>query len=446
MNSDGDLDSARRGLGSLVAQPGGVFALRAGVALLPGRGFVEDVTVLVENGRIAAVTAGGDPRPEGSGSEVSGIEVAGIEVAGIEVAGIEVVSALSATLLPGLVDSHVHLSFSGGPDPVGDVVGVSDVELGVRAYRNSQVALARGVTTVVDCGARGAVVIKVRDLLEDGALPGPRVLAGGAPITTTAGHCAWLGACADSLDEVVREARRQVGAGADFLKVMLTGGNLTPGSNPSMLQYQPEVVLRLAAEARRLGRVLVAHAHSEEAVALAAQAGIGVVAHGTCRSQNGIGISDETLQGLLDAGTVVDATITVGVLGDPEHAPAGAGARARVRMEMLPVFKSMHRAGVPLLAGTDGGVTNVGHGGVARAVLALHREVGLDLVDALGAGTLNPAAAFGLAETTGSIACGLSADLVLLDGDVRADPDLLLAPAAVWSRGRLAATAGSLSI
>ncbi len=89
------------------------------------------------------------------------------------------VGAPSATLLPGLVDSHVHLSFSGGPDPVGDVVGVSDVELGVRAYRNSQVALARGVTTVVDCGARGGSRSRSATCWK-GALPGPRVLAGGS--------------------------------------------------------------------------------------------------------------------------------------------------------------------------------------------------------------------------------------------------------------------------
>jgi imidazolonepropionase-like amidohydrolase len=113
---------------------------------------------------------------------------------------------------------------------------------------------------------------------------------------------------------------------------------------------------------------------------------------------------------------------------------------------MLTVFKSMHNSGVRLLAGTDGGVTSVGHGGVARAVLALHREVGLDLVDALGAATLNPAAAVGIGATTGSISGGLSADLILLDGDIRTQPDLLRTPAAVWSRGRLAATAGSLAI
>jgi imidazolonepropionase-like amidohydrolase len=403
----------------------GALEIRAGLALLPGRGFVEDVTVRVEGKTITEVREGGERLTVSSGREV--------------------VSAPAATLLPGLIDSHVHLTFSGGADPVGDVVGVSDVQLGVRAYHNSQVALARGVTTLVDCGARGAVVVRLRDLFEAGAVPGPRVLAGGAPITTTAGHCAWLGACADSLDDVVREARRQVASGADFLKVMLTGGNLTPGSNPSMLQYAPEVVSVLAAESRRLGKVLVAHAHSEEAVALAARAGINVVAHATCQSAGGIALSDDTLAALRAAGTVVDATITVGMLG-PEDTPADGGARARVRMEMLPIFKAMHRQGVPLLAGTDGGVTSVEHGGVARAVLALQREVGLDLVDALLAATACPAAAFGLEGTAGSLAPGLSADLLLLDGDVRADPDLLLRPTAVWSRGRLAAERGSLLI
>jgi imidazolonepropionase-like amidohydrolase len=146
------------------------------------------------------------------------------------------------------------------------------------------------------------------------------------------------------------------------------------------------------------------------------------------------------------ARTVVDATITVGVLNGHDPAPADGGARARVRAEMLPIFKAMHLSGVALLAGTDGGVTSVEHGSVARAILALHREVGLDLVEALWAGTSNPAAAMGLAATTGSLAPGLSADLVLLEGDVRANPELLLKPATVWSRGRLVATNGSLAI
>jgi len=400
----------------------GAFAVRAGLALLAGRGLVEDITVLVDGGTITQVLGPGSPLPP----EFDG----------------QVVNAPSSTLLPGLIDSHVHLTFSGGPDPLGDCVAASDVDLAVLAYRNSLVDLARGVTTVADCGARGGVVLRLRELVNKDALAGPRVLASGAPITTTAGHCSWLGACADSLEEVIREARRQVAGGADFLKVMLTGGNLTPGSNPAMLQYPPEVVLALGAEARRLGRGLVAHAHSEEAVALAARAGVGIVSHATCQSSAGIAISDQTLGALQAAGTVVDATITVGMLGGPDHAPADGGARARVRMEMLPVFKTMHRAGVPLLAGTDAGATNVAHGGVARAVLSLHREVGLDLVDALWSATTVPANALGLGATAGALAPGLSADFMLLEGDLRAEPDLLLCPATVWARGRVAASAG----
>ncbi len=406
-------------------EPGGSFAVRAGLALLPGRGLVEDITVLVEGTTIAAVVEGGGMHP------------AGLDL--------PVVSAPGATLLPGLIDSHVHLTFSGGPDPVGDVTGASDVELGVVAYHNALVALARGVTTVADCGARGGVVVALRELIDKGALPGPRVLASGAPITTTAGHCAWLGACADSLDDVIREARRQVAGGADFLKVMLTGGNLTPGSNPAMLQYQPEVVLALAAESRRLGRVLVAHAHSEEAVALAARAGINIIAHATCRSAAGIIMGDETLTALRSAGTVVDATITVGVLG-PDFTPADGGARARVRFEMLPVFKSMQGAGVPLLAGTDGGVTNVVHGSVARAVLALHREVGLDLDEALLAATSGPAAALGRATTTGSLTPGLSARSDARGRRFAGRPRPFAPPGVGLGRGRLAATGGSLAI
>jgi imidazolonepropionase-like amidohydrolase len=284
----------------------------------------------------------------------------------------------------------------------------------------------------------------VRDAVNDGSVTGPRILSCGAPITTTAGHCAWLGCLADSQDEVIRAARMQIAAGADFLKIMLTGGNLTPGSNPRMLQYAEPVVFALAAEARRLDRPLVAHAHSQEAILLAARAGVTVIAHATCHSADGIALDDTTLEVLAASDTRVDPTITVG-LSQAGVAVSGAmSERARVRQQMLPLFGRMHEAGVTLLAGTDGGVTHVGHGGVGQAILALHGEVGLGLEDALQAGTGTAAAALGLARVTGSLASGLSADLVLVDADLRQVPAALLAPSHVWSQGRLVARNGSL--
>ncbi len=393
----------------------GSFSLRVGLALLPGRGLAENVTVVVADGVIAEVRTGVTEVPDQPG----------------------------ATLLPGLIDSHAHLSFSGGLDPVAEVVGASDVDLGILALSNAQTALASGVTTVADCGARGEVAISLREATAARRVFGPRVLSCGAPITTTAGHCSWLGACADSMDDVIRQARRQVAAGADFLKVMMTGGNLTPGSNPGMLQYPPEVIVALVAEARRLGRPLMAHAHSEQAVALAARAGVPIVAHGTCGSPEGISVSAGTLDALRQSGTIVDPTITVG-LAVPGQAVPPSAERSKIRQEMLPVFAAMHRHGITLLAGTDGGVTNVGHGHSAHAVLALHTEVGIDLAQALSAATAGPASALGLAGVTGAISPGLSADLVLVDADLRTEPAALLRPERVWLGGRLSAVRGRL--
>lgn len=402
------------------------FALRVGLALLPGRGLAENVTVVVADGAIAEVSIGvtGAAVPPGVG---------------------EVLDLPGATLLPGLIDSHAHLSFSGGHDPVAEVVGASDVDLGLRALGSAQTALGRGVTTVADCGARGEVAISLREAVAGKRVLGPRILSSGAPITTTAGHCAWLGACADSLDDVIKQARRQVAAGADFLKVMMTGGNLTPGSNPAMLQYPPEVIVALVAEASRLGRPLVAHAHSEQAVALAARAGVPIVAHGTCGTPDGISISAGTLDALRQAGTIVDPTITVGMAVPGQTVPPSP-ERSKIRNDMLPVFAAMHRHGIALLAGTDGGVTNVGHGNSAAAVLALHQEVGIGLAEALAAATAAPASALGLARVTGSIEPGLAADLLLLDADVRAQPTALLHPAQVWLGGKLSAVRGSLVV
>jgi imidazolonepropionase-like amidohydrolase len=404
------------------AQPA-EFAVTAGLTLLPGRGLAENVTVIVKEGRVAEI------RESGSRRQLPAV----------------VLDRPASTLLPGLIDSHIHLSFSGGPDPVADLVSASDVSVGMRSEHNAQVALASGITTVADCGARGGVVLELRNTVASGLVTGPRILACGTPITTTAGHCAFLGGCADSAEDVLREARRQVAAGADFIKVMMTGGNLTPGSNPLMLQFPPSVIEMLAAEARRLGRPLVVHAHSQEALAVAAMAGASIVAHATCQSPAGIALTEATLKALVQAQTVVDPTITVGMPppGDGASAPAGS-ERARIRAQMLPVFATMAGAGVPLLAGSDAGIANVPHNSAVRAVLALHTDVGLTLTAALDAGTAVAARALGLAEVTGSIAQGLAADLVLYDADLRQQPSALLRPTRVWLGGRLVAVDGSL--
>lgn len=396
--------------------------VQAPKGLVPGVGFVADCEVLVRGADIAWV---GHRDAAGARPDTSGAEV---------------VAFPGGTVLPGLVDPHVHLSFSGTGDVVATLTDESDLAQLARSTGNAQLGLRRGVTTQVDCGSRGVGLLALRDAIAAGLLQGPRLLVAGAPITTTAGHCHWLGGCADSPDEVVRAVRTRVAEGADIVKVMLTGGNMTRGSNPGALQFSPQVMAAVGEEAARLGKPLVVHAHCEEAVLVAARSGAAVIAHATCTHGPGTRPAESTLEELAGSGAHVDPTLMVG------KAPAGAAdrepwttaehhARTRLRQSMIPVLQDMARRGIPLVAGTDGGSTNVAHGQAAGAIQALHAEVGLAPEAALLAGTDVPARAYGIRQLTGALEAGLSADLLVVAGDAEADLAALDAPLAVWARG-----------
>src|SRR5438105_7388441 len=144
------------------------------------------------------------------------------------------------TILPGLIDTHVHLVFSALPSNaaiIEQVTRESDDQLFNRALGNARAALRAGITTVRDCGGRSNIVQRVRDAIRRGKHVGPDILCCGMPITTTLGHCHWLGLTADTMDEVHVAASRMLGENADFLKVMATGGNMTPTSDPMRAQY-----------------------------------------------------------------------------------------------------------------------------------------------------------------------------------------------------------------
>lgn len=349
------------------------------------------------------------------------------------------------TLIPGLVDSHTHLTFSADSQVVHHVTSEPPAEQVARALGNAQRALVRGVTTVVDCGGRIDVLLAVRQASQAGTITCPHVLVSGAPITTTAGHCHWLGGIADTTDEVVRLARQLTQDGVDFIKVMLTGGNITAGSNPLQLQYPERTMMALGAECSRLGKPLVVHAHTEVAVELAARSGATVIVHASCQDSRGaLQLSATTLEALISTGAAVDPTITVGALESFADAPSGATRRHQQRRGMLPLFSRMHDAGVVLLAGTDAGVPGVPHGNVAQAIVALHHEVGLTRSEALLSGTSGPASVFGVADQVGSIRPGMQADLVLLDADLQEDITALHRPDRVWVAGRMTVLGGRL--
>ena len=404
-------------------KPPGEWAIRPLNVLLPSGELAEGLDIVIDGDSIARVSDSGD----------SGV------------ADQEVLLWPQGTLMPGLIDAHAHLTFSADGDVVSNAIGDSTHMQVARALGNAQLALTKGVTTVVDCGARTEVILAVRHASDSGLIASPTVLVSGAPITTTAGHCHWLGGAADTTDEVIRLARQLAQDGVDFVKVMLTGGNLTAGSNPKQLQYSESTIAALGAECKRLGKPLFVHAHTENAVALAAMSGATVIAHASCQDVDGrVALSASTVAALKSAGTLVDATITVGALDGHLGADMAVRRRHEQRMAMLPLFRRMHDAGVVILAGTDGGVPSVPHGEVARAIAALHVEVGIPLGEALLSGTKRPAEAFGRSDRLGVIRPGARADLLLLEGDVVEDVSAVLRPAHVWMRGKLVASEGCL--
>lgn len=387
------------------------WSLAADWAFLRAEGLVRDVVVHVRGTSVERVTVG-QTRPD------------------------DALYVPGATLLPGLLDSHQHLSFSGDAAVIDYLTEEPSEMLVVRSAGNAQRALASGVTTVVDCGGHVEVVLALRDSSERGLLALPRIVSCGAPITTTAGHCHWLGGIADSRTDVIKRARGQIALGADFIKIMLNGGNMTAGTNPAELQYEAEIMEALGNECRRLGRPLVAHVHSAGGIEIAARAGATVVAHGTCMRQDGtVGATPEIIDTLVENAVFVDPTLMVGKL------PSATGrrtARGQLRHEMLPSFGDMAGAGVPLLAGTDAGVPGIGHDSISGSIISLVEEVGQSIEDALAGATHLVADAFNL-ETRGTIENGALADLVLVPGDLHDDLDCLAAPVGVWRGGEFVA-------
>lgn len=397
------------------------WAIRPGSVFLPGGKIERGLDVVIQRDVVVGVV------PQGSH----------------EIPAEDIVEALGSTLLPGLIDSHVHLTFSADSHVVENLLAESVPNQLTRAVGNAQLALSRGVTTAIDCGGQTEICIALRDGIAAGRLTGPRLLVSGSPITTSAGHCYWLGGVADSREEVVQLLRSHVTHGVDFIKVMLTGGNLTVESSPSRLQYSSAVLAVIAAECDRLGKALVVHAHSLEAVEAAASVGARVIVHGTCSGEGGeIGLRDSTVALLLAGGSFVDPTLMVGREKGAGENSGASGRRYEQRRAMIPLFKIMRDAGVELLAGSDAGVPGVAHGSVSGSIVALHKEVGFSIEAALLAGTMVPARAFGLSHLVGSIGAGLQADLLLTSGLVEDDLEAVLRPRIVWKAGRVVSTEG----
>ncbi|MGH3380685.1 MAG: amidohydrolase family protein [Actinoallomurus sp.] len=343
-----------------------------------------------------------------------------------EYAGLPRTGYPDATIMPGLIDGHVHLGFDGGPKPVARMKRESDAQQLLLMLRSARELLGVGVTTARDLGARGNLAMVVRDAIASGLARGPRMVVAAAPITITGGHCWFMGGEADTADELRRMVRTHHKQGADLIKVMSSGGLMTTGSAPWHVQFTTAQLAAIVEEARRVGKPVAAHAHSNEGILRAVEAGVSTVEH--CSFGTGPKDSQfsEALAGkMAEQGTFVCPTLNVNSAHFTKLTGIVFGAHV----------KKMHEMGVRIIAGTDAGINNTPH---HQYLGGLEYLVGLGFAPAevLAMATTEAAAALGLGAVTGRLAPGYDADLIVVEGDPRADITALARLRRVLTRGR----------
>jgi imidazolonepropionase-like amidohydrolase len=319
------------------------------------------------------------------------------------------------TLLPGLINCHVHLCFGGEADPGTAMVKEPFAATVIKAAMRARQTVEAGVTTVRDLGGRDYAELSVRDAVRSGTIPGPRVLCAGKGICITGGH-GWqlIGREADGPDEVRKAVREQLRAGADVIKIFATGGVMTPGVDPNSAQLTLDEVAAAIEEARKAGRRTAAHAQGSDGIANCLEGGITTIEHGIfltealCRRMARDGVA--LVPTLIAPHAIVEGGVAAGI---PEFAVRKSLA---VRDRHSESFQMALRLGVPIAAGTDAGTPLNPHGSLVPE-LELMVKGGLAPLAAITSATATAARVLGLEGETGRIAPGLAADLLAVAGN-----------------------------
>jgi imidazolonepropionase-like amidohydrolase len=326
----------------------------------------------------------------------------------------------TATVLPGLIDAHTHLTFD--PKFGYEVLAISVPREALIGAKNARLTLLAGFTTVRNVGASGYTDVALRDAINAGDVPGPRMLVSGPALGITGGHCdndmlpfeyhAVADGVADGVAAVQHKVRETIKYGADLIKVCATGGVLSLGDSPQASQYTLEEMKVLVADAHRLGRKVAAHAHGAEGIRWAAEAGVDSIEHGSY-------IDDAAIAVMKEHGTYLVPTLYLGdwMMENAQqvHMPAPLMAKAQ---EVIPAARKniahAFASGVKVAFGTDAAVYP--HGLNARE-FAVMVKLGLTPLQAVQAATVNAADLLGWAGKVGTLDPGAWADVIAVDGD-----------------------------
>ena len=327
----------------------------------------------------------------------------------------------NATVLPGLIDAHTHLT--GDPKNIGyQSLGISVPRDALTGAKNARLTLQAGFTTVRNVGATGYSDVAVRDAINSGDIPGPRMLVSGPALSITGGHCdnnllpyeyhATSDGAADGIEAVQHKVREIIKYGADLIKICATGGVLSKGDDPQASQYTLEEMKAIVADAHRLGRKVAAHAHGAQGIRWASEAGVDSVEHASY-------IDDAAIAELKKNGTYLVPTLYLGdwFMENAEKNRVPDFLLVKAKAVMPAARKNVAHAfasGVKVAFGTDAAVYPHGLNAHEFGVMV---KLGLTPLQAIQAATVNDADLLGWSDKVGTIEAGKWADIIAVDGD-----------------------------
>ncbi len=361
---------------------------------------LNDQVIVIEGDKIVAVGPASNPQAGAGGSSID---------------------LSTSTVMPGLIDGHTHLT--GDPRNIGyQSLGLSLPREALIGARNARLTLQAGFTTVRNVGASGYSDVALRDAINAGDIPGPRMLVSGPALSITGGHCdnnllpyeyhATSDGAADGIEAVQHKVREIIKYGADLIKICATGGVLSKGDDPQASQYTLEEMKAIVADAHRLGRKVAAHAHGAQGIRWASEAGVDSVEHASY-------IDDAGIAEMKKNGTYLVPTLYLGDWflenAEKNHVPDFLLVKAKAvmpaaRKNVAHAFAS----GVKVAFGTDAAVYPHGLNAHEFAVMV---KLGLGPLQAIQAATVNDADLLGWSDKVGTIEPGKWADIIAVDGD-----------------------------